>query len=59
MKCNVCIKKLQGMKDEERRREKGNLNRMKKNCKNCTKQHAPNIPLRKVDPGFHRDIRDQ
>ena len=35
MKCHVCMKTLQGMKDEERRRRKGNLNRMKKNCKNC------------------------
>ena len=30
MKYNVCIKNLEGFKDEERRRRKGNLNRMKK-----------------------------
>ena len=37
MKCHVCIKNLQGMKDEGRCRRKGNLNRMKKKCKNCKK----------------------
>ena len=47
MKCHVCIKNLQGMKDEGRCRRKGNRNRMKKKCKNCKKQHAPNIALRR------------
>ena len=35
------------MKDEDRRRGKGKINRMKKNSKNCKKQHAPNIALRR------------
>ena len=37
MRCHVCIKDLQVMKDKEKRRRKGNLNRMKKNCRNCKK----------------------
>ena len=46
MKCHVCIKILQAMKDKERRRRKGNLNRMKKNCKNCKKATCPKHRLR-------------
>ena len=37
IKCHFCIKNPQGMKDEETRRGKGKLNKMKKNCKNCKK----------------------
>ena len=33
MKNHVCIENLQGMKGGEKRQQKGNLNRMKKNCK--------------------------
>ena len=57
MKCRVCIKKLQDIKDEERRRRKGNLNRMKKNCKNCKKATCPKH--RNIDGGFPYDICDQ
>ena len=59
MKYHVCIKNLQGMKDEERRRRKGNLNRMKKNCKNCKKATCPKHRSKKVDGGFHCDICDR
>ena len=38
---------LPGMKDEERHGRKGNLNRMKKNRKNCKKATCPNIALRR------------
>ena len=41
MKCHVCIKNLQGMKDEQRHWQKCNLKRMKKNCKNCKKATFP------------------
>ena len=59
MKCHVCIKNLQGMKDEKRRWQKGNLNRMKKDCKNCRKATCPKDHSKKVDGGFHCDICDQ
>ena len=32
-----CIKNPQSMEDEQTRRQKGTLNKMKKNCKNCKK----------------------
>ena len=47
------------MKDEERRRRKGSLNRMKKNYKNCKKAAYPKHRCTKVDGGFHCDICDQ
>ena len=48
------------MKDEERRRRKGNLNRMKKNCKNCKKTTCPKLRSKKVGGGgFHCYICDQ
>ena len=59
MKCHVCIKNLQGMKDGERSRRKGNLNRMKKNCKNCKKSKCPKHCSKRVDGGLHCDICDQ
>ena len=52
-------KNLQGMKDEERHRRKDNLNRMKKNCKNCKKVTCPKHCSKKVDGGFQCDIYDQ
>ena len=55
----VCIKKHQGMKDEERRWPKGNLNRTEKNCKNCKKAGCPTYRSKKVDGGFHCDPYDQ
>ena len=47
MKCHLCIRNLQGMKGVGRRRRKGNLNRIKKNCKNCKKATCPNIAVRR------------
>ena len=47
------------MKDEKRRRQKGNLNRMKKDCKNCKKATCPKDHSKKVDGGFHCDICEQ
>ena len=44
------------MKDEERSRPKANLNRMKKNGKNCKKAACPKHCSKKIDGGFHRDI---
>ena len=46
-KCHVCIKNFRGMDDKERRRQKGNLNKMKKKCNNYKKkQHVPIIVLK-------------
>ena len=59
MKCHVCIKNLQGMKDEKRHQQKGNLNRMKKDCKNCKKATCPKDHSKKVDGGFYCDICEQ
>ena len=53
IKGHVCIKKLQGMKDKEKRRRKGNINRMKKNSKNCKKTTCLKLYSKKVDGGFH------
>ena len=58
MKCHVCIKNLQDMKDEERRQWKGNLNSMKKNCKNCKKAACAKHCSKKVDGRFHCDMLD-
>ena len=59
MKCHVCIKNLQDMKDQERRRRKGNLNRMKKNFKKCKKATCPKHHSKKINRSFHCDICDQ
>ena len=59
MKWHLCIRNLQGMKGVGRRRRKGNLNRIKKNCKNCKKATCPKHRCKKVDGGFHFDICDQ
>ena len=59
VKCHVCIKNLQGTRDEERGRRKGNLNKMKRNCKNCKKTTCPKHHSQKVDGGFHSDICDK
>ena len=58
MKCHVCMNILQGMKDEVRRRRKGNLNRMKKTCKNCKRATFPKHHYKKVDDVLHCDICD-
>ena len=57
IKCHVCIKHLQGMKDEERRRRKGNLNSMKKKRKDAP--ICPKHRSKKVDGGFHCNVCDQ
>ena len=40
------------MEDEQTRRQKGTLNKMKKNCKNCKKATWPNLALRSYMVAF-------
>ena len=47
------------MKDEEIGRRKGNLNWMKKDCKNWKKATCPKHRSKKGDGGFRCDMRDQ
>ena len=49
---HVFLKNLRGMEDKERRRQKGNLNKIKKKCKNCKKAAHPNHRSNKVEGGF-------
>ena len=59
MKYFAFIKNLQCVKVEEKYGQKCNLNRMKKNCKNCKKETCSKYRSKKVDGGFHCDIFDK
>ena len=52
---HVFLKNLRGMEDKERRRQKGNLNKIKKKCKNCKKAARLNHRSEKVEGGFLRE----
>ena len=55
-KASFCVKSFHGLRDQERRQKKTNLNEIKAKCQTCKKSTCLSSSKKKVEHGFHCDL---